>query len=284
MKKILLALICLSAALPVYAEQYRTIANTSLGKEEIKPSFGSNAKADFFNFNAIYYFDDKLALGPLDEFGYLNRISNVYGSANHLQNDSFTLIDYHVGGDWHLGDFIVGAEIRGIDISNRNDFQDDNKILKGKLGYFIDENLLFNLTYNYDDETKDSMVDIGVNYQVILPGYDYVGFGYKTNDELDVHSVDVQYFSNINESQYIRLYAEYNYWVDAENDSWSVGANYNISQNTSFYATLDVSGDSYSVGAKHYFNRSWALAGEYRELDADIADVSQYTLTVSMQF
>lgn len=262
-----------------------------------------NGDSDRFGLNSRYYFDARKTLGPLNEFDYINTISNL-GVSYSYQKSQYsgtrvhadgTITDWHneqknhnvgVGGEWFVGSFLLGGGVsytyntfehnyqamlsNGSTVAEDTGYKGDDKDTNFNvaLGYLITENFLVKASFN---DARD-LVTYSASYNLDLNDSDYIGFSYYTNEDFDVHTLTTKYFASISTSSYIVLGASYTYddsGAGGDDDFWSINSSYYFNKYSSVSASYGED-DDYSVGVNHYFSNNFALGAFYSdEKDSD---------------
>ena len=299
-----LAVILLSNA--VLAESYQSFTTLSYSHDSYfvdEPEYGYYHKRDSDNFALFskYYFDERVALGPLNEFSYINTSSNVFASAAYQNRDGSSLSyggntnfdssinTYRIGGQWIINSFILGASYDYNESKRKwNDYNYDNNDSDVSLliGYLFSDNFLISLGCNEGRRDNDRC-GIGAQYNWQLDGTDYIGVKYNFDGDLEDHYLSSQYFFSVGEQSYVKLGVDYNYFnfKHLENeDYWHVNASYYFNASTSI-STFYGENDFYGVSASYFFNDNYSLAAGYNSANLDRADESEgYFFTLSAQF
>ena len=109
---LLIPALILGHSAKISAEEYQSFTNASYSKNDY-----SSADTTSFGINTSYFFDAKSTLGPLNQFKYINTISNISARYNHLESEISSL-DWNdlshyskgnndainVSGEWFSGD------------------------------------------------------------------------------------------------------------------------------------------------------------------------------------
>lgn len=288
----------------VSAESYRSFSHINYSKTDY-----SNADSDSWSLGSKYYFDDRETLGPLNEFDYINAISNVSVDYGYHTSDSiWTRGDYtstsalerntvSINGEWFVGNFLIGGGYRyanndssfmhsideedGLAIRKSNYNSDSNR-LNLSLGYLITKDFIIKA----DFRENDNLFTYSANYNLELNDSDYIGFGYASDEDFDAHHFSSRYFMALSEHSYLVLGGTYtfnnydSYWDIA--DSWHINGSYYFNQNTSVTATYDKD-DEYSVSANHFFTKNYALALSY-SANSSNDDFDAYSINFTAQF
>ncbi|MBU2893076.1 putative porin [Colwellia sp. D2M02] len=258
-----------------------------------------------FNLNSRYYFDGRAVLGPLNQFKFIEKISNI--SVGYQYNDSDIGLDYGNGqssyfgssnthnlsasGEWFTGDFLIGGgysyadsevKVRSNDTYNTSYSRNSDAYFL-TAGYLFSDDLLVKVNVNkYEGESAYVTMSASYNWQ--LGDVDYVGFTYSTDEDLDFHNLSAKYFMGLANESYLVMGADYIYdnSGDYEDDSWNANVNYYFNTKTSVSASYG-NDESYSVGANHYFNKNYAL-GAYYASSNDTNDYDTYGVNFTAQF
>ncbi|WP_444945926.1 putative porin [Microbulbifer sp. VTAC004] len=263
------------------AEEYKSI--TTAGYSNLDFDSGSG---DDFSVETTYYFSGKDTLGPLKEFEFINKSSNISAAYYHRNI-----------GDWNNDNFAFAGEYfaeNGFLVSaNLTDFT-ENSFNTIALGYLFTPNFLMKL-YNTEGDTY---VEARYNYQ--LNSTDYIGFGFVADELFDWQLFSSKYFAGLGDNKY--LAADFSYLnIDGGDNYWKVGTDYYFTQNTSFGIDYDRNND-YKLGFSHFFNRNIAVDASYstilenvfkhssfgndiyaKALNPDV-DVKKFELGVTVQF
>ncbi|WP_170176737.1 putative porin [Litorilituus sediminis] len=256
-----------------------------------------NGNLDWFSLNSRYYFDARTALGPLNEFDYINSISNLGVSYSYMKSEydkvlvvdqDGTIVDFeassknqiiHVDGEWFIGNFLLGGGASYIDSSSSSNFMalspsgvvtqsghnsdDQDTYYRADLGYLITQNLIIKASYH----DINNFLSYTVSYNFDFNDSDYIGFSYNTDEDFDTHSLSTKYFANISTTSYLVLGAAYWYYGSSsvlDNDYWSIYSSYYFNKFSSVSASYGEN-DNYSVSVNHYFTDNFALGAFYSD-------------------
>ncbi|WP_445360825.1 putative porin [Microbulbifer sp. EKSA005] len=203
-----------------------------------------------------YYFSGKETLGPLKEFEYINKVSNVSAAFFHNEVDNNT-DNCAVTGEY----FSQNGLIFGLDLTEINHRNIDTVAL----GYLFTPNFLLELSHTDFESDKETYVEFRYNYP--LSGADYIGFDFVSDDGLDVAVFSSKYFTSLGGGRYLTTelsYADY----EGDDDYWQIGADYFFSQSTPFGMKLDEK-DDMKLAFTHFFSRNIALEAAYSTMEAD---------------
>ena len=242
MKKLLLATLVAASSFAVSANEYQSISNATYANAD---------SDDLFAIDTLYYVDARKALGPFNEFSFINTTSNVFaGYANTDYSDSFNL-----GGEYFVNNFVVGAGVS----QNDTDFG-DTTLYSASFGYLFTPDLLARINYvDSDVDGADGTFIASAQYNLAINATDYIGFTADVDDEFDNYGVSAKYFTDLGQGRYLTATAD----IDAgDYDSWTVASTYYFNQGTSVFAGLNKQ-DDVRVGARYYFNPSWGLSAAY---------------------
>lgn len=250
------------------AEQYSSFTSASYQNSDYESGF----ETDRYGFDSRYFFGAKESLGPLKEFEYINRVSNVYGGFSRLDYDGGDVSSSSLGGELFAGNFKLGAAF--------SEFEDvDSNTLT--LGYLFTDNFLLSLdSVDTDGSDRQNIVSARYNHQ--LGGTDYLGFNFAVDDDLDYAQVSTRYLRSLAGDSYLVL--EGGVTDFDEGDSvWSAGAEYYFTRTTSVgFETVDA--DMLGLDFTHFFNRSIAFNFAYTQADQEFGDYDTYTLGLTAQF
>ncbi|WP_170309544.1 putative porin [Litorilituus lipolyticus] len=279
-----------------------------------------NVDSETFNINSQYYFEGRKTKGPLNEFDYINTLSNIsvgylYSSSDYVSNNQFYIGGYenrtplsykssnennliNVRGEWVVGGFVLGGSYSYQDSEytdtftiieeNRTHHRDSNSDSDSayslSLGYLISENFLIQSTYHETGE----LFTFRASYDLTLNDNDYIGFSYNTDEELDFHALSTKYFKSLENGSYLTVSAAYTFdntdsdSIDVD-DYWSIGSSYYFNKNTSISASYNEN-ESYSLAATHFFNDNYSLSAGYASTNESNNDFKSYSLSFTAQF
>lgn len=253
-----------------------------------------------------YFFDERKALGPLNEFDYINTSSNIYASINSGNNKSVTsrLDGFNwdtdsnniaIGGQWITHDFIIGAGYNYFKYdgtgtksnSDKSKHSNSDKVYTASLGYFLLDDLVIRADYS-DGGKGDDYFSYSAKYNWQLAGADYVGFTYNVNEDFDIHQLSTRYFVAIADESYFVLGGAYtldksdNVFAD---DYWGINSSYYFNSQTSVSASYDENND-YEISARYFINNNYAVQAGYNssDNDKDNFDSDGFNLSISAQF
>lgn len=260
--KYLLPALAFTVATAASAEDYQLF--TSLNAEHVRVSGDSETN---FGLNGQYFFDKKHTLGPLDQFEYINKVSNVSAAFARVYDNN----TWQIGGEYF-------AENKFVVMANYQNF--DNFDVKSiGLGYLISDDFIVR-AQAIKPEDSDTAYAFSASYNHQLQGSDYIGFSAFTDDEFDYYGVSSKYFASLNNGRYIAvgvLLAD-----DDGSSDWSANADYYFSQRTSIGASYNKA-DAYRLTAKHFFNQSWAVEAGFAS-NTDSSELKTYSLALTGQF
>lgn len=289
------------------AESYQSFSALTYSQSKIttnEPVLDSHSKwqSDNITLFSQYYFDEQLALGPLNEFNYINTSSNVYAAISNSNTDSFSSRsdgDFNwensnntvdVGGQWISHNFILGVGYSYTDYENTvatYNYDNSDSYYSAELGYLISDDFVISAYYN-DGGDGDDFFAYSASYALQLAGTDYIGFTYDVDEDFDIHQLSARYFFGIAEQSYMVLGGDYT--IDnrdnlIDDDDWSVNASYYYDQRTSVSAFYG-EGDYYGLGASYFINHNYSVQAGYNSVadDVDSFELDGYYLSVSAQF
>ncbi|MCO1332827.1 putative porin [Microbulbifer sp. OS29] len=241
------------------AEEYNSITTAGYSNLDFDGADGNQFTAE-----TTYYFGGKEALGPLKEFEYINKVSNVSAAYSHYDVSNYDTDNFAVAGEYFAGNgFMFGA--------NLTEVADDN-VNTVALGYLFTPNFLVKLSHTDFDSDDETFVEFRYNHQ--LSGSDYIGFDFVTDDDFDASVLSSKYFTNLGGDQY--LTAEFSYAdYDGGDDYWQIGADYFFTQNTSVGLKLDENEDM-KLAFSHFFNRNVAVEAAYSTMLGDGMNIRSF--------
>ncbi|WP_166838354.1 putative porin [Rheinheimera pleomorphica] len=262
LKYVLPAIALAASATTVSAEEYQLFTGLNANHTRVSGDNETN-----WGLNGTYFFDKKITLGPLDQFEYINKVTNVSASFNR----AFDTNVWGVGGEYF-------AE-NGMVVSAAHSRASGDYVNQIGLGYLVSDNFIVRArAVKPEDVSTTYWFSASYNHQ--LQGNDYVGFTAEVDDEFDYFSLSSKYFASLNEGRYITVGVAL-----TDNDgssSWAANAGYYFSKMTSVGLSYDKA-DNYSLGAKHFFNTNWALSISFNS-NTDNSALKVYSLGVTGQF
>lgn len=204
-----------------------------------------------------YYFSGKETLGPLKEFEYINKVSNVSAAFFHNEVDNNNSDNSAVTGEY----FSQNGLIFGLALTEVN----DRNIDAVALGYLFTPNFLLELSHTDFESEEETYVEFRYNHP--LSGADYIGFDFVSDDGFDVAVFSSKYFTNLGGGRYLTAelsYADY----EGDDDYWQIGTEYFFTQSSSFGMKLDEK-DDMKLAFTHFFSRNIALEAAYSTMEAD---------------
>ncbi|ALO35826.1 hypothetical protein CMT41_14680 [Colwellia sp. MT41] len=309
------ALVALLLSNTVLAESYQSFSTVSYSHSRYTsnmPAYDlySKSDTDAVALYSKYYFDERQTLGPLNEFAYINTISNLYvlvANSNTEVSSAYKSRDSNsdssdnsiaIGGQWIINNFIFGvnysyykSEGKWTDsyFSDGNEISYDNSssYYAAEIGYLISDDLVISAHYN-DGGDGDDYFSYSSSYNWQLSGMDYIGFSYNVDEDFDVHQLSSKYFFGIAEQSYIVLGGGYtldNRDVVFVDDYWSVNASYYYNDSTSVSVTYS-DNDFYSLGASYFISNNYSVQLGYNSVanNKDENDFDGYYLSFSAQF
>ncbi|MBZ9613178.1 putative porin [Rheinheimera maricola] len=213
-----------------------------------------------------YFFDKKTTLGPLDQFEYINKVTNVSASFNRVfDNNAWT-----IGGEYFAENGLVVS-------AGYSRFGDENINQLG-LGYLVSNNFIVRAEAIRADGSNDYRFSASYNHQ--LQGSDYVGFTAYTDDSLDYFGISGKYFASLNGDRFIT--AGITIEDNDGSSAWAMAADYYFSKMTSVGLTYSKA-DDYSLNAKHFFTQNWAVEASFAS-NTDNDSMKAYSLGITGQF
>ncbi|MCX2782860.1 putative porin [Microbulbifer thermotolerans] len=260
-----LALPLMICSATVSAEEYTSISEANYSEAE--KSFGD---VDQFDIGTTYYFAPKETLGPLKEFEYINKTSNLFAGYSYFEYDGDDEDTLAVGGEYFASNgFVVGGSAA--------DFG-DNDLYTASVGYLFSPNFLLSLeSVKWEDRDADYFVNASYNHQ--LSGNDYIGFSFSTDDNFDSRTLSSKFFKELGGETWFTANASYTANDDFE-DIWLVGTEYYFSKATSIFANYNKE-ETLGLGVSHFFNRN--IAGNIAYTTNSDTDVDTFLLGVTVQ-
>lgn len=243
------------------ADSYQSISNLN---------YTDTDNNDTISVDSTYYFSPKSTLGPYDQFEYINKQSNVFGS---YADDDFGDVTA-IGGEYFVEDFVVGASYQN------DDFGSNNESYTLSAGYFFNPDLLAKVRF-VDQKDGDNVTYFSLAYNHMLNDTDYVGITVESDDDFDSRLVAAKYFVDLQQGNYLTVEGTF-VSLDEADDQWNVETNYYFSKATSVFASYDKE-DNYSFGAQHFINKNIGLKVGYGN-NADDSDNDAYFANMRFQF
>ncbi|AWF83234.1 hypothetical protein BTJ40_21775 [Microbulbifer sp. A4B17] len=226
---------------------------------------------DDFDLGTTYYFGGKETLGPLKEFEYINKVSNVSAGFSHSNFDSENIDIFTVGGEYFASNgIIVGAGVYDLWESNV-DYQ--------SIGYLFSPDFLVKL--NHVDNDSDNEFSMEARYNHQLNSTDYVGFNLSVDEESDNRVLSSKYFVHLSGEQYLTAELAYNSRNEYD-DYWALGTEFFFSQRSSVEFDYDEQ-ENYKLGMTHFFNRNIAVEVAYHSNNDFSGDLDIYQLGLTVQ-
>lgn len=271
--KTLFPLLLASAVTAAHAEEYQSITDFDYSRTEI-----GSFKTDQYTLGSTYYFTPRMTMGPLKEFEYINRSSNVFGGYSYFDTDFDNVDSAIVGGEYFAGNLLVGGAYQNTE---------DQDAYYASVGYLASPDLLFRVdAEKFEDQDTDYFASAQYNHR--LGGSDYLGFTLRVDDDLDYRELSSKYFAEFGRGSYIALSLNYasldgDYVsVGGDDNTWSTKADYYFNKATSVGLGYDKD-DNYLVDFSHFFQENIALELAYSS-NADDSDLDTYTLGLRAQF
>ncbi|WP_444943200.1 putative porin [Microbulbifer sp. ZKSA006] len=204
-----------------------------------------------------YYFSGKETLGPLKEFAYINKVSNVSAAFFHNEIEDNNADSYAVAGEY----FAQNGLTLGISLTEVN----ERNIDAVSLGYLFTPNFLLELSHTEFESDEKTYAELRYNHP--LSGADYLGFDFVSDNDFDTAVFSSKYFTSLGGGRYLTAelsYADY----EGGNDYWQIGSDYFFTQSTSLGIKLDER-DDIKLAFSHFFSRNIALEAAYSTMAAD---------------
>ncbi len=247
------------------AESYQSISNAAYIGTEI-----GNVDADTFAFGSTYYFAPKETLGPLKEFEYINKVTNIFGGYSYTDTDFGDADALTVGAEY----FDASGFMGGVSVTE-GDFNDGYDL---SVGYLFNPDLLVQLRREkIEDVDAEWFVDASYNYQ--LNGSDYIGFNFVADDDFDSRTLSSKLFKYLGGENWLTVDASYTSNDEFDND-WEIGAEYYFSKTTSVGVGYE-DDETFDLGVSHFFTPNVAGQLAY-QTNSDI-DLDQFLLGVTIQ-
>jgi len=229
--------------------------------------------SDTYGASSVYFLNKKTTLGPLNEFEYINKSSNIFGGFTDGDNANA----YQLGGELFIDKWLVGGSYNYLDKDNGND---DAYSLK--LGYLINDNFLIKAQATRNN--GDTLYNFSAAYNVQLNDQDYVGFTYNTDDKFDAQTVSSKYFAALGSNNYVTAGLSYTR-NDNSSNNLIASMGYYFNPNTSVSVSYD-DDDDYTISGKHFFNKNYALSVGYSSNAStnDNEDYDLYSVNFTAQF
>ena len=260
MFKYLLPAIALAGSAAVTAEEYQLFT-------ELRASHIDYDSDNTWSVNGSYFFDKKQTLGPLDQFEYINKVTNVNAAFSRFDDENF----WAVGGEYFAENNLV--------VSARYTENAGFHATTVGIGYLVSDNFIVRAQAAKPEE-GDTRYLFSASYNHQLQGNDYVGFTAHTDEEFDQYGISSKYFASLGADRFIALGVSLK--EDFDRSTWATNADYYFSKMTSVGVSYDKD-DNYSLNTKHFFNQNWALEAGFGS-NADTSDAKVYSLSVTGQF
>lgn len=262
--KFVLPIIALSAAAAVAAEEYQLF--TELKADHVRVS---GANETNWALDGTYFFDKKQTLGPLDQFEYINKVSNIGASFNRVFDNNVWAVD----GEYFFANNIVVS-------ASHQYFDSDFNISTFGLGYLLADNFIVRAEgIKAKGESTDFVFSASYDHK-LQNSNDYIGFTASVDDDFDNFAISSKYFASFGQASYFAIglgLADYD-----GTTAWNTELDYYFTKLTSVGVTYNKQ-DDFSVNAKHYFSSNWAVNAGYGS-NADSSTVKVYSLALIGQF
>lgn len=261
--KYVLPFIALTASASIAAEEYQLF--TELKADHVR--FSGDNKTNW-DLKGTYFFDKKQTLGPLDQFEYINKVSNIDANFSRVFNNNV----WAIGGEYFAENNLV------VSASHQRTSGFYASTLG--LGYLFADNFIVRAEAIKPKNSSTAFLFSASYDHKLQNNNDYIGFTAQVDDEFDYFSISTKYFASLGEASYIALGLGLE-----DNDgtnNWNLSADYYLTKMTSFGVKYDKA-DNYTVNAKHYFDQNWALNAGYGS-NADTSGIKVYSLAVIGQF
>ncbi|TMO87743.1 putative porin [Pseudoalteromonas spongiae] len=205
---------------------------------------------DGFAFSSHYFFKPQAMIGVLDEFGYLNTDTNLYGSIHNFYDDNA----YNIGGEYFLSNnvFITAGVAK----------QGDYDAFSAGAGYLINDDFKVSARYS-DADGQDGEVFARAEYNHQINRIDYLAFSFDTEVDLDSWELASRYFMALNSAQHLAVDASV---TETGNDIVTrVFGTYYLNQAIS--AGVGVNDGKFEVKAKYYTDANFAFSIGYQDID-----------------
>ncbi|SFD61035.1 putative porin [Pseudoalteromonas denitrificans] len=253
----------------VIAAEYQSFSDVSYSRFDAKHSH-----SNFYGVSTRYFLDKRASLGPLNEFEYINTISNVSGHYSHSDNSD----RYNVAGELFLNDFVIGGGYSYTDYDS-SFINDSEKHYNANLGYLISENFIVHANAGKVDGGKTNY-NFSSSYNHQLNDKDYIGFTFNTDDDFDYRHLSSKYYKSLEGGQYLTLGLNYQNHRDSDN-YLSGNINFYFNEKTSVFAGYD----NYTFGAEYFFNNNYSLNARYQSnASSHLSDLDIYSVNFTAQF
>jgi len=251
------------------AESYQSISHAELSSTEYDTPFGS-VDTDEINIDTTYFFAPKEALGPLKEFEYINKVTNLSAAHSYLDVDGSDSDALGIGGEYFAANgFVVGGAYTDSEDSDVNTLS---------AGYLFTPDFLAQVhRVKIEGFDADYFADLRYNYA--LGGSDYVGFNFIADDDFDYRTLSSKFFKALPGQTWLVLGGEYTS-IDQGENSWDLDAEYYFSKETSVNVGYNKS-ETFELGVSHFFNRN--IAGSLAYNTNSDTDVDTFLLGVTVQ-
>lgn len=247
-------------ASPAVAEDYQLFTSASAVYQDVSERSDHGYRA-----YAQYFFERKTALGPLDQFEYINTVSNTSISAAHFGDNPSAI----VSGEYFAEKVALSGSAHIVD----GDYS--SSIVSA--GYLFSDDLIVR-AHATRVKGKDTGYALSASYNMQFGPSDYLGATLSVGDDFDSSSVDVKYFRAFHNGHYLAFNTSY-----YSNNSLGVEASYYISDFTGFSLGTDED-EVLSAGVRHFFTPRFVVGirGQYREADSQATpEYRGYVLSLS---
>ncbi len=252
----------------------------------ISHSDSSGVGSHIQSLESTYFFHDRRTLGPLNEFSFINQISNIYFSANKSGGSK----NVSVGGDFIAKNFLLQGQYYYDKFDAPDHVDDDRWAYNISLGYYLSNHLLVT-TRAFKSENINTSYSFTVDYNYQINEKDYIGFRYFTPDDFDSYSIYSKYYRYLSHQRYLSLVLSY-----ADNpseilaDFWIANVTFYLNKRNSISAQYDkgdnFSDSTYSLGIGHYLTEHYGIQLYYSDelSDSDSDNDYSYGARLTLQY
>ena len=271
--KLLTTIAILLVSAPIMAEEYQSITSSNYLHQD---------NSEQYSIHSIYFFDKKSTLGALDQFEYINKTSNIFGSYNYNDFNSLNFKNLSLGGEVFFDKVLIGGTYSYHDIDSELTYFTGSSKNSGtlRLGYLLSDNFIVRATASRV-EGSDTYYNFNASYNHQINENDYIGVTLNTNKDFDTKTISSKYFTKLDGDKYFTASLEY---TDTDfSDFWTIDTQYYFNKQTSVSVNYNKD-DFYGLGVNYFINKNIAVnLGYVSNANSDIPDHKTYSLGFTFQ-
>lgn len=247
------------------AESYQSISEANYRNIENPVS-----DIDVLDLDTAYYFSPLETRGPLKEFDYIIKSSDVFAKYNYEDFDDGDIDTLEVGGDYFADNgLVVGGS-----------YTDSGDLAQHTVsaGYLFTPGFLAQVRRE-KAEDSDAIYFADLRYNHELGGSDYIGFNFVTDDDFDYRELTSKFFKELPGQTWLVLKGGYAS-IDGAENNWNLGGEYYFSKKISVNVDYNKA-ETIELGFSHFFNRN--VASKLAYTTNKDTDIDTLLLELTMQ-